>query len=337
MTRPQPAIGVRFAGTGSAVPARVLTNADLENIMDTSDEWIVQRTGIRARHIHNPDLGEGTASLGTTALSKAMAEAGVSADELDLIVAATMTPDMPTPSVACMIADRIGAGQIPAFDISAACSGFVYALNVVESLMRSGGFRTVGLVGADCLSRHADYSTMGRATAILFGDAGGAVVLRRTDDGSKGLLAQVMHSDGGGARHLYIPTRRSHMTPGDEFDERKLGVVQMHGPAVFKFAVGTFPNLIEETLRCAGLTAEDVDHYVCHQSNSRILEAARERYGLPREKHHLNIDRFGNTVAASCPLVLDEIRRTGRLRDGHKVMFLAFGAGLTWASSLWQF
>ncbi|HRQ74268.1 MAG TPA: 3-oxoacyl-[acyl-carrier-protein] synthase III C-terminal domain-containing protein, partial [Phycisphaerales bacterium] len=150
-------------------------------------------------------------------------------------------------------------------------------------------------------------------------------------------LAQVMHSDGGGARHLYVPTHRSHMTPGDEFDERKLGVVQMHGPAVFKFAVGTFPNLIEETLRRAGLAAEDIDHYVCHQSNSRILEAARERFGLPREKLHVNIDRFGNTVAASCPLVLDELKRSGRLRDGDKVMFLAFGAGLTWASSLWQF
>ncbi|HRQ73590.1 MAG TPA: 3-oxoacyl-ACP synthase, partial [Phycisphaerales bacterium] len=180
MTRPQPAIGVRFAGTGSAVPARVLTNADLEKVMDTSDEWIVQRTGIRERHIHDPDAGEGTAPLGTAALRKAMADAAVAPEELDLIVAATMSPDMPTPGVACMIADRVGAGQIPAFDISAACSGFVYALNVAESLMRSGGFRTVGLVGADCLSRHADYSTMGRGTAILFGDAGGAAVLRRT-------------------------------------------------------------------------------------------------------------------------------------------------------------
>ncbi len=337
MTRPQPAIGVRFAGTGSAVPARVLTNADLEKVMDTSDEWIVQRTGIRERHIHDPDAGEGTAPLGTAALRKAMTDAAVAPEELDLIVAATMSPDMPTPGVACMIADRVGAGQIPAFDISAACSGFVYALNVAESLMRSGGFRTVGLVGADCLSRHADYSTMGRGTAILFGDAGGAAVLRRTDDGSKGLLAQVMHSDGGGARHLYVPTHRSHMTPGDEYDERKMGVVQMHGPAVFKFAVGTFPNLIEETLNRARLTADDIDHYVCHQSNSRILEAARERFGLPREKLLVNIDRYGNTVAASCPLVLDELNRSGRLREGDKVMFLAFGAGLTWASSLWQF
>ncbi len=337
MSSPNPAIGVRFAGTGSAVPRRVLTNADLEKVMDTSDEWIVQRTGIRERHVHDPEAGEGTAPLGAEALTKAMAEAGVAASELDLIVAATMSPDMPTPGVACMIADRVGAGQIPAFDISAACSGFVYALNVAESMMRSGGYRTVGLVGADCLTRHADYSTMGRGTAILFGDAAGAVVLQRTDDASKGLLAQIMHSDGGGARHLYIPTHRGHMTPGDEFDERKLGVVQMHGPAVFKFAVSTFPNLIEETLRRAGLSSEDVDHYVCHQSNSRILEAARERFGLPREKLHVNIDRFGNTVAASCPLVLDELKQTGRLREGQKVMFLAFGAGLTWASSLWQF
>ncbi|MCW5777268.1 MAG: ketoacyl-ACP synthase III [Phycisphaeraceae bacterium] len=337
MTRPQPAIGVRFAGIGSAVPKRLLTNADLEQLMDTSDEWIFQRTGIRERHIHDPDAGEGTAPLGAEALRKAMAHAGVAAGELDIIIAATMTPDMPTPGVACMIADRLGAGQIPAFDISAACSGFVYALNVAESMMRSGGYRTVGLVGADCLSRHADYSTFGRATSILFGDAAGAAVLRRTDDATKGLLAQIMHSDGGGARHLYIPTHRCHMTPGDEYDERKMGVVQMHGPAVFKFAVGTFPNLIEETLNRARLTADDIDHYVCHQSNSRILEAARERFGLPREKLLVNIDRYGNSVAASCPLVLDELNRSGRLREGNKVMFLAFGAGLTWASSLWQF
>ncbi|MDX9912828.1 MAG: beta-ketoacyl-ACP synthase III [Phycisphaerales bacterium] len=328
--------GVRLAGTGSALPARRVTNADLERVMDTSDEWIVQRTGIHERRIADREAGETTASLSATAVRAALADAQIAPTDLDLILCATMTPDMPTPSVACVVASELGAGNIGAIDMNAACSGFVYAINHAYALIKAGMARTIAVIGADSITRHMDFSTYGRGTSILFGDGAGAAVLCATDDASKGLIAQAMHSDGGGGKHLFIPTCRGDFYNAEDFDERKLEKVQMHGSAVFKFAVGTFPDLIQLTLDRAGMAAEDVDHYVCHQSNMRILHAARDRFGLPEEKLCVNIDRVGNTVAASVPLVLDEQRRAGRIREGNRVMFLAFGAGLTWASSLWQ-
>ncbi|MCC7388149.1 MAG: ketoacyl-ACP synthase III [Phycisphaerales bacterium] len=328
--------GVVIAGTGSAVPGRRVTNADLEKVMDTSDEWIVQRTGIRERHIHDRDAGESSASLATEAAGRALESAGLAGDQVDLLVCATMTPDMPTPSVSCIVADRIGAGPIPAFDLNAACSGFVYAMNTVHALMLGGRYKTALVIGVDCITQHCDFSTSGRATSVLFGDAGGACVLRASDDASKGLLAESMHSDGAGAQHLYIPSRAGDFYDQDDSDAQKINRVVMHGPGIFKFAVSTFPRLIEQTLDRAGLSADAVDHYICHQSNARILAAARERFGLAESKMHVNIDRFGNTVAASVPLILDHQTRAGRVQPGQKVMFLAFGAGLTWASSLWQ-
>lgn len=329
-------IGVRIAGVGSAVPDKVLTNADLETMMDTSDEWIVQRTGIHERRIHEPDKGLTTSHYGALAMKAAMADAGMSIEQIDLLVVATMTPEMPTPSVSSLIADKLGAGPIGAFDICAGCCGFVFSLNVAHDLIKTGRYKNVAVVGADCLTKFADYSTYGRSTAILFGDAAGCVILRATSNPEQGLIAQAMHSDGGRAKHLFIPCAKTDFFDPADYDERKLGVVQMHGPAVFKFAVSTFPNLIEETLAKAGLTAADVDHFVCHQSNARILSAARDRFGLPEDKLLINIDRYGNTVAASVPLVLDELKKGGRVREGQRVMFLAFGAGLTWGSSLWQ-
>jgi 3-oxoacyl-[acyl-carrier-protein] synthase III len=328
--------GVRIAGSGSALPARVTTNKDLEQFMETSDEWIAQRTGIRERRIHDHAAGENTVSLSAGALANALADASLKPTDLDLLLVATMTPDQPTPAVGCMVANRLGAGQIGAMDINAACSGFVYSMNLAHDLIRGGAYRTIGVIGADCITRHLQFSTFGRATSVLFGDGAGAVVLRVTDDASKGILAQAMHSDGGGGKHLYIPVNMNQFAPGDEPDERKISLVQMNGAAVFKFAVSTFPKLIEQTLEKAGIRADEVDHFVCHQSNARILEAARERFGITTEKLHVNIDRLGNTVAASVPLVFDELRKAGRVREGQRVMFLAFGAGLTWGSSLWQ-
>jgi 3-oxoacyl-[acyl-carrier-protein] synthase-3 len=333
---PTPRSGVMIAGTGSALPKRLVTNADLEKVMETSDEWIVKRTGIRERHVHDRDAGETTSSLATEASLRAIKAAGIDASDIDVIICGTMTPDMPTPSVGCIIADRIGAGQIAAFDLSAACSGFVYAVNVAHALMAGGAYRTCLVIGADCITRHCDFSTFGRGQSILFGDAAGACILRATDDTSKGLIAQAMHSDGGGAKHLYIPTRESDFYDPHEFDTRQVDKILMHGPGVFKFAVSTFPPLIAQTLDRAGLLPDDIDHYVCHQSNARILNAARERFGLPEEKFFINIDRYGNTVAASVPLILDQRMRSGDIRPGQKIMMLAFGAGLTWASSLWQ-
>ncbi len=331
-------VGAAILGAGMALPKTTLTNADLERMIDTTDEWIRQRTGIRERRVAKRELGETTASLGTRALQAALDDAGLKATDLDQIVVATTTPDMPTPATACQVAANLNAGPIAGFDLNAACSGFVFALNTVDALIRSGVARTVGLIGADVITRHVDYSDRGRGTSILFGDAAGAVVIQGSDDPDHGVLARAMHTDGGRWPDLFIP-RIDEDYPAD-FDHEGHGVdlncLHMNGRAVFKFAVSTFGDLIQETLDKVGLKPEDVDHYVCHQSNKRILDAARERFGLPEEKLHVNIDRYGNTVAASVALCFSELKTAGRIQPGQLVMFLGFGAGLTWGSSLWR-
>ncbi|MCA9300190.1 MAG: ketoacyl-ACP synthase III, partial [Phycisphaerales bacterium] len=329
-----PDIGVRVCGTGSQAPSKVMTNADLEKVMDTSDEWIVQRTGIRERRLATRENGESTLTMATSALRKALDHARMSADELDLVILATMTPEMPCPASSNRLVAAIGAGNAGGFDVSAACCSFVFALNSAYALLRTGLYRTIGLVGADTLSKFMNYDDDGRSTAILFGDGAGAAILKVTDDTSKGLLAQQMHSDGERWSDLYIP-----MIAADRREEEpdaRLGTLQMNGRSVFRFAVSTFQELIADTLDDAGLTPDDIDHYVCHQSNARILGAARERFGIPEEKMCVNIDRYGNTVSASVPLVFDELMQQGRIKDGQRVMFVAFGGGLTWGSSLWQ-
>lgn len=339
MTSPKPAdaqspLGVTILGSGSALPQGKMTNADLENCMETSDDWIVQRTGIRERRRITGD--ESTTSLATEAVRRAVEDAGLQPEDLDLVLVATMTPDMPTPGIAPVVASNLGCGFIAAWDLNAACSGFVFAINVASDMIRGGSVRTVAVVGADTLSRHVDYSTYGRGAAILFGDAASAVILRGTDDPKLGRLAHAMHSDGSGAKHLAVPCLENHFQDPEEYDERKLNRVHMNGQAVFKFAVKKFPEVIEETLAASGLGVNEVDHYVCHQANARILEAARSRFGLEEERLTVNIDSYGNTVGASCPLLFDELRRAGKIKPGQKVMFIAFGAGLTWGSSLWQ-
>lgn len=329
-------VGVRIAGTGSAVPRRVLTNKDLEKLMDTSDEWIVQRTGIRQRYIMAHSRDENIVTLSAGALRAALDAARLGVDDLDLIVVATMTPEMACPPTACLVADHLGARRPGAFDLNGACSGFVFGLNVVHELIKGGAYRTIALIGADTLSSLMNYSTAGRGTAILFGDAAGAVILRASDDLSLGLLAQSIHADGSGWKDIFVPRCEAHFPAGTTVHPEEIGHVHMNGASVFKFAVGTFPKLIEETLDRARLSAADVDMFVCHQSNARILLAARERFNLPESKLYVNIERYGNTVAASVPLCLDELMRAGRIRPGQRVMFLGFGGGLTWGSSLWQ-
>jgi 3-oxoacyl-[acyl-carrier-protein] synthase III len=342
MTTMQPIVpparrGVRIAGTGSALPDRRMTNADLMKVMDTSDEWIVQRTGIRERRRIDTEKGESTKTLSADALKAALADAKLDAKDLDLILLATMTEDMPCPPTACLVADMVGTKRCGAMDINGACSGFVYAMNIAHDLIRCGSYNTIAVIGADCLSTLMDYSDKGRGTAILFGDAAGAAILRATDDTSRGIIAQSMHADGTGWKEIYVPMSNPRdFPPGVEIDGTTLGRVHMNGSNVFKFAVGTFPLLIEETLKKAGVSPADVGMYVCHQSNQRILHAARDRFGLSDDKLHINIDRVGNTVSASVPLVLDECRKAGRIRENMLVMFLGFGAGLTWASSLWR-
>jgi 3-oxoacyl-[acyl-carrier-protein] synthase-3 len=336
MTNNRPTRGVRIAGTGSALPANVLTNADLVKVMDTTDEWIVQRTGIRQRHIADVANGERTSDLSAKSLRRALGSAKLVADDLDLIIVATMTPEMECPACACLVADELKATRAGAFDLNAACSGFVFGMNVAHELIRSGAYNTIGLVGADCLSTLMNYSTAGRGTAIIFGDGAGAAILKATDDPSKGILAQSIRAAGEGWREIFVPHCKFDFPEKIEPDESSHGFVHMNGAAVFKFAVSTFPELIEETLEKSGQKADDIDLFVCHQSNARILNAARERFGIPEAKLYVNIDRVGNTVGASVPLCLDELWRADRIKPGMKVMFLAFGGGLTWGSSLWQ-
>jgi 3-oxoacyl-[acyl-carrier-protein] synthase III len=328
--------GVRIAGTGCYLPEKRLTNADLEKLMDTSDEWIVQRTGIHERRVADPAKGESTIYMATQAARRAIEDARLTPTDLDVVILATMTEESSCPANACRIADELGAGHIGAFDLNAACSGLVFATNIAHDLIAMGGYNTVCAIGCDTLSRLVEYTTHGRGTAVLFGDAASAVVLKATDDVEKGIIAQSMHCDGGRGKDLYVPMPDRDLPEDIEWEERDIGHALMNGSAVFKFAVKTFPDLIEETLSKAGLRAEDVDQFICHQSNARILKAARERFGLPEDKLYVNIDRVGNTSAASVGICFDELRRSGRITEGMRVMFVAFGAGLTWGSSLWQ-
>jgi len=331
-----PTRGVTIAGTGMAIPSGRLSNHDLEKLMDTSDEWIVQRTGIRNRNICDTSKGQGTISLACDALRAACNDARVEPSALDLVILATMTAESTCPASACRVAAHIGAAGAGAFDLSAACSGFVFGLNTAYALIRGGAYRTIGLIGADTLSRFMDYSNAGRSTAVLFGDGAGAAVLRATDDPTQGVIAQAMHADGARWADLYVPFDERGFPPGVEPAPDMVDHVHMNGLAIFKFAVGTFPDVIAQTLDKAGLHPSDVDMYVCHQSNARIIDAARKRFGLPEHKLYVNIERFANTVAASVPLCLHELREAGRVAPGMKVMFVGFGGGLTWGTSLWQ-
>ncbi|MGP1273431.1 MAG: beta-ketoacyl-ACP synthase III [Phycisphaerales bacterium] len=329
-------VGVEIAGVGTAVPDQVVTNTDLEKVMDTSDEWIRQRTGIERRRRIRADQGESVKHLARAAVERALEHAGMDAAELDLVLMSTMSAEMTCPPTSCRIANEIGTQNAGAFDLNAACCGFVFGLNTAYGLMQTGQYRNVALIGADTLTNSVEFSTKGRNAAIIFGDAAGAVILKKTDDPAKGLIAQAMHSNGDRWADLYIPKTQHDFAEGDEFDEWQLGKLVMNGQSVFKFAVGTFPKVIEQTLERAGLQASEVDHYVCHQSNRRILDAARERFGLEESRFHINISEYANTVAASVPLVFKDLVDAGRVKKGQRIMFVGFGGGLTWGTSLWQ-
>lgn len=329
-------LGVEIIGTGRYVPEKVLSNADLEKMMDTSDEWIVQRTGIKTRHVIDRDKGESTYTMAVGALKDAMVDARIAPEELDLVLLATMTPEMGCPPSSSRVVDGAGAKNAGGIDISGACCGFVYSMNLADALVRTGQYRTVAVVGSDMLTTLMSYTTKWRSTAIIFGDAAGAAIVRACDNPGKGVIAQAMCCDGSGWKEIFVPRHPTDYPPGVEDDGESYDVVHMNGSSVFKFAVGTFPKLIEQTLDKAGLKADDVDMYMCHQSNARILHAARERFGLSEDKMYINIDRYGNTTAATIPLGLDELREAGRVKPGMKIMFVGFGGGLTWGSSLWQ-
>jgi len=326
-------IGVRLAGAGSAVPRRVVTNTDLARHVSTSDEWIRQRTGIERRHFCTPGE-ESEFTLARDAIRAALADAGKQGSDLDLLIHASVTMEMVCPSNACRIASSIGATPAAAFDLVAACSGFVYALNLADTLVRCGRARTVGVIGCDALSSIIDFED--RSVSILFGDGAGAAVVTADEDTSRGCLYQTMGADGDGWHSLYLPRKPEDVPIGHEDHPARMGTLRMNGREVYKFAVNKFREVIEDALAQTGLTVDDVAQFVCHQSNLRIIESAMEKIGLPPEKVHVNINEYGNTSAGSVGLVFDEVRRAGRVKEGDIVVFVAFGAGLTWASSVWR-
>lgn len=312
----------RIAGTGGYLPAKVLQNRDLELTVDTTDEWIFTRTGIRQRHI--AAAGELTSDLALAAGRKALQAAGIAAADLDLIVVATTTPDMIFPSTACILQSKLGVRNCPAFDVQAVCSGFIYGLATADRFMRSGQFRNALVVGAEVYSRILDWSD--RSTCVLFGDGAGAVVLRR--DTAPGILSSHLHADGSYASMLSVPGT----VCGGKVSGRPL--LQMDGGGVFKFAVKALDELVEETLTANGMQKSDIDWLVPHQANIRIIQATAKKLGLSMEKVVVTVDRHANTSAASIPLALDEAVRDGRIRAGQHVLLEAVGGGFTWGSVL---
>ncbi len=328
-----PPFGVRIRGTGSCVPSRVLTNDDLSKMMDTTDEWIFQRTGIRERRICDP-MTEGTFTMARDALKNALDAAEMKGSDLDLIIVGTVTAEMTCPSVAARVGAALGAVPAAAFDLSAACCGFVYSINLAQALIQSGQFRSIGVVGAEAMSSIVDYQD--RTVSILFGDSAGAAVLTRDPDPRIGCLYQTMGSDGRGWHSLYLPRRPQEVPESDADNPIRLGSLRMNGKEVFRFAVTKFREVIEDAMSKTNLTAESVGQVVCHQSNVRIIEAAREKLGLPHEKVYINIDRFGNSSAGSVGLCLDQLWRAGKIEKERPFVMVAFGGGLTWASGVWR-
>ncbi|TKB59788.1 MAG: ketoacyl-ACP synthase III [Nitrospira sp.] len=317
-----------IAGIGSYVPARVLTNADLERMVATSDEWIRERTGIRERRI--AATGEACSDLAVQAGKRALTAAGLSATVLDMILVATCTGDYPLPATACLVQHQLGATKAAACDLSAACCGFVYALSVADAYIKTG-MRHVLVIGSEVMSAITDWTD--RNTCVLFGDGAGAAVISASD-GKRGILSTHLRSDGTLCELIMVPGGGSRTPPSEKVIDERLQYIKMKGNETFKVAVRTLEEIARSTLSANHLRVEDIDLYVPHQANIRILKAVMERLGLPIEKVMLNVDRYGNTSAASIPIALDEAVREGRIKDGSLVMLGAFGAGLTWASAV---
>jgi len=323
-----------IAGIGAYAPARVLTNHELEQMVDTSDEWITTRTGIRERRIAGPD--EATSDLALKAARAALDHAGVPATDLDLVLVATATPDMLFPATACLVQHQLGAVGAAAFDLSAACSGFIYGLSVADGFIRSGTYDRILLVGAETMSRVVDWED--RATCVLFGDGAGAAVLKATDgdprDGAPGVIASRIYSDGSAWDFICQPGGGSRLPPSPDLVDRRLQFLQMRGNETFKVAVRNMERAAREVLDDAGIKPEALKVVVPHQANIRILNAVGERLGLAESQVVVNLDAYGNTSAASIPLALQEAVERGRVEAGDLVLFLAFGSGLTWGAAL---
>ncbi|RJP74924.1 MAG: ketoacyl-ACP synthase III [Candidatus Zixiibacteriota bacterium] len=321
-----------FLGTGHRVPEKVLTNADLERIVDTTDQWIVERTGIRERHIKEPH--EKTSDFCFAAAEEALAESGLKPADLDLIIIGTVSGDMPTPSTAIFVQARLGAFNAAAFDVSAACSGFLYALNVADAMIAAGRARYALVIGAECLSIITDWQD--RNTCVLFGDGAGAAVLGPSD-GRRGVLSTYVGGDGRLAELLWCPAGGSLMPASHETVDKRLHSLKMAGREVFLHAVKAMGESSERALAAAGLKSSDIDLLIPHQANLRIIEALAKRLSLPLSRVYVNIDRYGNTSSASVPIALNEARRSGRLQAGMNCLMVVFGGGFTWGSAAVKF
>jgi 3-oxoacyl-[acyl-carrier-protein] synthase-3 len=323
-----------IAGTGRGIPTKVMTNHDFAAIgIDTNHEWIVERTGIHERHIGRPD--ETTTSMAATAARTAMQRAGVHPGEIDAIVLSTATPDRLLPATAVDLQAELGATRAAAFDISAACTGWIYAMTVAEGLMASGVIETALVVGAEKMSAIVDWRD--RATCVLFGDGAGAVVLKRAKTHARGILSAYMRSDGTLAELLWRPAGGAKVPYGQAVLDDRSSYVKMAGREVFKHAVRSMADACDRALDAAKLTGQDIDILIPHQANVRIIEATAKHANVPMDKVYVNVDRFGNTSSASIPIALDEALERGRVKEGTTALFVAFGAGFTWGSMVVRF
>lgn len=320
-------ISVGITGLGSYVPERVVTNDDISKLVETSDDWIVTRTGIRERRVADEKVA--TSDLAVKAAELALKDAGIDADELDLIIVATATPDHAFPSTAALVQKSLGASKAAAFDLSVGCSGFIYGMVTGANFISSGMYKKVLVIGAETLSKIVDWTD--RNTCVLFGDGAGACVLESCDE-SFGILASELGSDGLNGDVLILPAGGSRYPATAETVENKLHTIKMDGKEVFKFAVRVMEKSSMRVLEEAGLTQDQLDFLIPHQANMRIIDAAMKKLQLGREKTHINLDKYGNMSAASIPVALDEAFREGKIKEGDVVLLIAFGAGLSWAS-----
>lgn len=323
-----------IAGTGSCIPEKTLTNDDLAKMVDTNDEWITTRTGIKVRHIAADN--QTTADLAVEAAKKAISQAKISAEDIEMIITATITPEMVFPSTACFVQDRLGVKKAWAFDLSAACSGFVYSLSIAQQFVTSGKYDNVLVIGAETLSKITDYKE--RKSCILFGDGAGAAVIKRGDmKGSKGVFYSACGSDGSGWASIYCSAYGSRNPVGKPLEDPNMVYMQINGREVYQLAVRKIIEMVDEGLTSCGLTIKDIDMFIPHQMNARIIESVAKRLELADEKVFINIDKYGNTSAASIPIALDECVRQGRVKKGDIALLVAFGGGLTWGANLIEF
>jgi len=324
--------GVTIAGTGSYVPEKIMTNNDLAGLVETSDEWITTRTGIKERRIAGDD--QATSDLATEAALKAMEQSGVKGEDLDLIIVATISPDTITPATACYVQHNLGAKKAISFDVSAACSGFLYAMNIASDMIKTGSIQNALIIGAEKLSAFVNWKD--RDTCVLFGDGAGAAILKPASEDTGKILSLEIGSDGSQTKILNIPGGGSAIPTTPENVEEKLASLSMAGREVFKLAVNAMKNAAEKVITEAGLKPEDIAQIIPHQANLRIIDAIADRVSVPNEKVFVNLDKYGNTSAAAVAIALDEAHRQEKFKRGENIVLVVFGAGLTWAAAAIQ-